>query len=56
MKAAHATQENLRLVKNPDTGVVTVRHDHSVARALNRGLDFPEGPQVGEGTAYNLRS
>jgi len=44
--AAHATQENLRLVKNPDTGEVTVRHDHSVAKALNRGLDFPEGPQT----------
>jgi len=43
--AAHATQENLRLVKNLD-GNVTVRHDHSVARALNRGLDFPEGPQT----------
>jgi hypothetical protein len=43
--AAHATQDNLRLVKNSRTGSVTVRHDHSIARALNRGLDFEEAEQ-----------
>ena len=42
--AAHATQENLRLVRGAD-GVETVRHDHSIARALNRGDDIAEGEQ-----------
>ena len=43
--AAHATQENLRLVRARD-GVETVRHDHSIARALNRGDDIAEGEQT----------
>lgn len=43
--AAHATQSNLRLVKDRPEGGVTVRHDHSVRRALNRGSDLEEGPQ-----------
>jgi hypothetical protein len=44
--AAHATQSNLRLVTEYDKSTNrTVRHDHSVARALNRGQDIPEGPQ-----------
>merc|ERR1719502_1663382 len=43
--AAHATQSNLRLVRDGPDGSVTVRHDHSVRRALNRGDDFGEGPQ-----------
>jgi len=43
--AAHATQSNLRLVRDGSDGSVTVRHDHSVRRALNRGDDFGEGPQ-----------
>mmetsp|Transcript_34158 Transcript_34158/g.78917 ORF Transcript_34158/g.78917 Transcript_34158/m.78917 type:complete len:525 (+) Transcript_34158:490-2064(+) len=43
--AAHATQSNLRLVRDGPNGSVTVRHDHSVRRALNRGDDFGEGPQ-----------
>lgn len=44
--AAHATQANLRLVREAGapTGLV-VRHDHSPAKALNRGKDLPEGPQ-----------
>ena len=40
--AAHATQSNLRLVRDGPNGSVTVRHDHSVRRALNRGDDFGE--------------
>ena len=43
---ARATQENLRLVIDGASGVETVRHDHSVARALNRGADFGEGDQM----------
>jgi len=44
--AAHATQSNLRLVSEAGaTHGRTVRHDHSPARALNRGSDFGEGPQ-----------
>eukprot|EP01047_Picozoa_sp_COSAG01_P019946 COSAG01_NODE_1123_length_11617_cov_13.832769_8_plen_1297_part_00 len=43
---AHATQSNLRLVKDePSPGQVTVHHDHSLARALNRGNDLPESDQ-----------
>lgn len=42
---AHATQSNLRLVKEGD-GSVTVHHDHSVRRALNRGTDYAEGEQT----------
>jgi len=38
--AAHATQSRLRL-----SGDGVVRHDHSVARALNRGFDYAEGDQ-----------
>ena len=44
--AAHATQSNLRLVRDGPNGSATVRHDHSVARALNRGSDYGEGPQT----------
>lgn len=43
--AAHASQSNLRLVREKG-GDITVRHDHSAAKALNRGYDFPEGPQT----------
>ena len=38
--AAHATQSRLRLQGGH------VRHDHSVAKALNRGGDIPEGDQA----------
>lgn len=38
--AAHATQSRLRVVDG------VVRHDHSLARALNRGDDYGEGEQV----------
>ena len=38
--AAHATQTKLRWQDG------YVRHDHSIARALNRGRDFPEGDQT----------
>ena len=44
--AAHATQTNLRLVKDGSPQGVTVRHDHSLRRALNRGQDFKEGDQT----------
>jgi len=44
--AAHATQTNLRLVKDDSPQGVTVHHDHSLRRALNRGNDFKEGPQT----------
>lgn len=41
--AAHATQSNLRLVNEPNVKYGrTVRHDHSLSRALNRGSDFVE--------------
>jgi len=43
--AAHATQSNLRLVKDSSELGVTVLHDHSLRRALNRGTDFKEGEQ-----------
>lgn len=43
--AAHATQTNLRIVPDGPNGEVTVRHDHSLSRALNRGFDFEEGDQ-----------
>merc|ERR1719217_1664194 len=38
--AAHATQTNLRLVKDDSPQGMTVRHDHSLRRALNRGRDY----------------
>ena len=44
--AAHATQTNLRLVEDDSPQGMTVRHDHSLRRALNRGRDYQEGPQV----------
>jgi hypothetical protein len=44
--AAHATQTNLRLVKDESPQGMTVHHDHSLRRALNRGLDFKEGDQT----------
>ena len=44
--AAHATQTNLRLVKDDSPQGITVRHDHSLRRALNRGSDFKEGDQT----------
>eukprot|EP00947_MAST-08B_sp_MAST-8B-sp1_P001559 g1559.t1 len=51
--AAHATQSNLRLVPNlpakvaaAESQAFTVRHDHSPARALNRGEDYPEAAQT----------
>ena len=44
--AAHATQTNLRLVKDDSPQGMTVRHDHSLRRALNRGQDYQEGPQT----------
>jgi hypothetical protein len=44
--AAHATQTNLRLVKDESKQGVTVHHDHSLRRALNRGSDFREGEQA----------
>jgi len=44
--AAHATQSNLRLVKDDSPQGMTVHHDHSIRRALNRGFDFKEGPQT----------
>lgn len=44
--AAHATQTNLRLVKDDSPHGMTVHHDHSLRRALNRGNDFKEGPQT----------
>jgi len=43
--AAHATQTNLRLVKDDSAQGATVHHDHSLRRALNRGNDFKEGEQ-----------
>jgi hypothetical protein len=43
--AAHATQTNLRLVKDNTELGVTVHHDHSLRRALNRGNDFKEAEQ-----------
>lgn len=43
--AAHATQSNLRLVKDASSLGATVHHDHSLRRALNRGNDFKEGEQ-----------
>ena len=43
--AAHATQSNLRLVKEADGEIV--RHDHSLEMALRRqGVDLVEGEQV----------
>ena len=42
--AAHATQTNLRLVEDDSPQGMTVRHDHSLRRALNRGRDYQEGP------------
>jgi len=44
--AAHATQSNLRLVKDGSALGMTVHHDHSLRRALNRGNDFKEGEQA----------
>jgi len=44
--AAHATQTNLRLVKDDSPQGITVHHDHSLRRALNRGHDFKEGDQT----------
>merc|ERR1719460_1228423 len=44
--AAHATQTNLRLVKDDSPQGMTVHHDHSLRRALNRGNDFKEGDQT----------
>merc|ERR1719486_1233857 len=44
--AAHATQTNLRLVEDGSAEGMTVRHDHSLRRALNRGNDFKEGDQT----------
>ena len=44
--AAHATQTNLRLVKDDSPQGMTVRHDHSLRRALNRGHDFKEFKQL----------
>jgi len=44
--AAHATQTNLRLVEDDSAQGMTVRHDHSLRRALNRGRDYQEGPQT----------
>jgi len=44
--AAHATQTNLRLVKDDSAYGMTVHHDHSLRRALNRGNDFKEGDQT----------
>ena len=44
--AAHATQTNLRLVRDGSVLGATVRHDHSLRRALNRGSDLSEGPQT----------
>jgi len=44
--AAHATQTNLRLVEDDSSQGMTVRHDHSLRRALNRGRDYQEGPQT----------
>jgi hypothetical protein len=44
--AAHATQTNLRLVKDDSPQGMTVHHDHSLRRALNRGFDFKEGDQT----------
>merc|ERR1719331_988293 len=45
--AAHATQTNLRLVKDDSPQGMTVHHDHSLRRALNRGFDFKEGSPQG---------
>merc|ERR1719163_1798871 len=44
--AAHATQTKLRLVKDDSPQGITVAHDHSLRRALNRGSDFKEGDQT----------
>ena len=44
--AAHATQTNLRLVKDASEHGVAVHHDHSLRRALNRGTDVEEGAQT----------
>jgi len=44
--AAHATQTNLRIVEDDSAYGITVHHDHSLRRALNRGFDFKEGPQT----------
>jgi len=44
--AAHATQSNLRLVKDGSPQGMTVHHDHSLRRALNRGQDLKEGDQT----------
>lgn len=45
--AAHATQSNLRLVKNEKTKEVTLRHDHSFEMALRRqGVDLVEEEQT----------
>jgi len=44
--AAHATQTNLRIVADDSPQGITVAHDHSLRRALNRGNDFKEGPQT----------
>ena len=44
--AAHATQSNLRLVKDGSPYGFTVHHDHSLRKALNRGSDFEEGEQA----------
>ena len=39
-------QTNLRLVEDGSAEGMTVRHDHSLRRALNRGRDYQEGPQA----------
>ncbi len=44
--ASHATQSNLRLVLDNSSRGATVRHDHSLRRALNRGNDVVEGAQL----------
>jgi hypothetical protein len=45
--ASHATQSNLRLVMDDEMDQVgTIRHDHSISKALNRGEDFEEGEQM----------
>ena len=44
--AAHATQHNLRLVKDGSAWGAAVKQDHSLLRALNRGHDLQEGEQT----------
>ena len=51
-----ALQTNLRLVKDDSPQGITVHHDHSLRRALNRGNDFKEGPQVHEPSTCPARA